>query len=190
MYFAAAITNGSNALVGSQNLISKVYFPRLVIPLSATLTPLIDFAIAFTVLAGMMGYYWLFTDTPIPLTTALFVLPGFIMMACVTAFAASLWLSALNVRYRDIRYTLAFLVQFWMFASPVAYPTSMIPERWRMLYGLNPMAGVVESFRWAVTGRGLPPGQMTLVSCAVVAVLLLSGLAYFRRMEGTFADVI
>ena len=182
-YFATAIGNGGNSLVSSQNLISKVYFPRLLIPIAAVVTPLVDLAIAFGVLLLMMLWYGMLP------TAAILWLPGLLMLAVASALAASLWLSALNVEYRDIRYVIPFLVQFWLFATPVAYPASLLPPPWRTLYGLNPMAGVVEGFRWVLLGTPAP-GAMTLVSCLVVVVLLIAGLIHFRRMEGTFADVI
>jgi lipopolysaccharide transport system permease protein len=182
--FANALTESSNSLVGNQNLITKVYFPRLVIPIAAVLSGLVDFAIAFAILVGMMLYFGLVPDWSI------LVLPGFIALAVLTALAVGLWLSALNVQYRDVRYTMSFLVQFWLFATPVAYPSSLIPETWRALYGINPMAGVVEGFRWALLGKTSPPGAMLWVSVFVVTILLIGGLYYFRRMEQQFADIV
>lgn len=182
--FAHALTESSNSLVGNQNLITKVYFPRLVVPISAVLGGLVDFAITFVILVGMMLYYGI-----VP-TWQVITLPGFILLALLTAFGVGLWLSALNVQYRDVRYTITFLIQFWLFATPVAYPSSIVPERWRALYGLNPMAGVVEGFRWALLGKAEGPGPLLWVSVAVVIVMLLGGLYYFRRMEQQFADVI
>ena len=182
--FAHALTESSNSLVGSQNLITKVYFPRLVIPIAAVLGGMIDFAIAFVILLLMMFYYGI-----VP-SWAIVTLPGFLLLALLTALAVGLWLSALNVKYRDIRYTINFLVQFWLFATPVAYPSSLIPEQYRAIYGLNPMAGVVEGFRWALLGKTEPPGAMLWVSVAVVVVLLLGGLYYFRHMEQEFADIV
>ena len=181
--FAYAMNEAGNSLVGSQNLITKVYFPRLVIPISAVTAGLVDFAIAFVVLLGMMAYYGIFP------TARIFVLPGLILFAVLTSLAVGLWLSALNVKYRDVRYTMPFLTQFWLFVTPVAYPSSLVPEAWRALYGLNPMAGVVEGFRWALLGKG-ELGPLLLVSVAVVLILLVGGLAYFRRMEKTFADIV
>lgn len=183
-YFATALTSSSNSLVGSSHLITKVYFPRLVIPLASVLPALVDFAVAFVVLIGMMLWY------SIAPTPNIVWLPLFLLFALVTALAVGLWLSALNVEYRDIRYTLTFLVQFWMFASPVVYPTSLVPERWRALYGLNPMTGVIEGFRWALLGTGTRPGLFTTVSVAVTVLLLVSGAYYFKRMERSFADVV
>jgi homopolymeric O-antigen transport system permease protein len=182
--FAHALTESSNSLVGSQHLITKVYFPRLVIPLSAVLGGLLDFAIAAVILLLMMLYFGIVPGW------ALITLPAFVFLALLTALAVGLWLSALNVRYRDVRYTISFLVQFWLFMTPVAYPSSLIPEKYRAIYGLNPMAGVVEGFRWALLGKTGPPGPLLWVSVAVVAVLLIGGLYYFRRIEGEFADVV
>lgn len=182
--FAHALSESSNSLVGNQNLITKVYFPRLVVPISAVLGGLVDFAIAFVILIAMMLYYDIVPGWQIVM------LPAFILLAVVTALAVGLWLSALNVQYRDVRYTINFLIQFWLFATPVAYPSSLIPQQWRWLYGLNPMAGVVEGFRWALLGKSDPPGAMLAVSIAVVILLLIGGLFYFRRMEQQFADVV
>src|SRR5688572_458795 len=182
--FAHALSESSNSLVGNQNLITKVYFPRLVVPISAVLGGLVDFAIAFVILLVMMTYYGIVPGWQIV------TLPLFILLAVVTALAVGLWLSALNVQYRDVRYTINFLIQFWLFATPVAYPSSLVPEAWRPLYGLNPMAGVVEGFRWALLGKAQPPGALLWVSVAVVILLLIGGLYYFRRMEQEFADVV
>lgn len=181
--FAYALSESSNSLVTNQNLITKVYFPRLVIPISSVLAGLVDFAVAFVVLLILMLYYGI---TP---TAAIAVLPLFVLLAIVTALAVGLWLSALNVRYRDVRYTIPFLTQFWLFATPVAYPSSLVPARWRPLLGLNPMAGVVDGFRWALLGRSGAPGPLLWVSIAAVVILLAGGLMYFRRMEATFADI-
>ena len=181
--FAHALTESSNSLVANERLITKVYFPRLVVPLAAVLGGLVDFAVAFVILLGMMLFYGI-----VP-TWAIITLPVFLVLAVMTALAVGLWLSALNVQYRDVRYTINFLIQFWLFATPVAYASSIVPARWRALYGLNPMAGVVEGFRWALLGTQ-PPGAMLAVSCAVVIVLLIGGLYYFRRMEQEFADVV
>ena len=182
--FANALIESSNSLVGNQNLITKVYFPRLVVPISAVLGGLVDFCIAFVILLGMMAYYHI-----VP-SWAIVTLPAFILLAIMTALGVGLWLSALNVQYRDVRYTINFMVQFWLFATPVAYPSSIVPVRWRALYGLNPMAGVVEGFRWALLGKTNPPGAMLWVSVAVVVLLLVGGLFYFRRMEQQFADIV
>ncbi len=182
-YFSGALDRASNSLVGSSHLITKVYFPRLAIPVSAVIAGLVDFGIAFVVLLGMMVYYG-FAPTMAALT-----LPLFLLLAVATALAVGLWLSALNVQYRDVRYTIPFLTQFWLFATPIAYSSSLVPERWRAWYGLNPMAGVVEGFRWALLGKE-PPTSLLAVSAVVVVLLLVGGLYYFRRMEKTFADVV
>ena len=182
--FANALTESSNSLIGNQNLITKVYFARLVIPIAAVLSGLLDFLIAFTILLGMMLYYGMVPGWPIV------ALPAFILLAILTALAVGLWLSALNVQFRDVRYTMNFLVQFWLFATPVAYPSSIVPEQWRALYGINPMVGVVEGFRWALLGKSQPPGAMLWVSVLVVSALLVGGLYYFRRMEQEFADIV
>ncbi len=182
-FFANGLSQASNSLVGSANLISKVYFPRLVVPLSSVLSGVLDFAIAFVVLGGMMLYYGMWP------TGAAIWLPLFLLLSFITALGTSLWLSALNVQYRDIRYAVPFLTQFWLFATPIAYPSSLLTEPWRTLYGLNPMVGVVEGFRWALFGSQ-PPGAMLGVSAVVALLLLVCGAYYFRRMEQTFADVV
>jgi lipopolysaccharide transport system permease protein len=182
--FAQALNESSNSLVANERLITKVYFPRLVIPISAVLGGLVDFAIAFVVLLLLMAYYGIVPHI------AVLTLPLFILLAVMTALGVGLWLSALNVQYRDVRYTLNFLVQFWMFLTPVAYPSSIVPEKWRALYGLNPMAGVVEGFRWALLGKTQAPGPLLAVSVGVVILTLVGGLYYFRRMEETFADIV
>lgn len=182
--FSNSLTESGNSLVANQQLIKKVYFPRLVIPIAAILAGLVDFAIAFVVLLGMMFYYGI-----VP-TGAIITLPLFILFALTTALAVGLWLSALNVEYRDIRYTIPFLTQFWLFTTPVAYPSSLVPEPWRAFYGLNPMAGVVEGFRWALLGKAGGVGPLMIVSVVAVFILLIGGLMYFRRMEKTFADVV
>ncbi len=183
-YFAGALQSATNVVVDQQHIITKVYFPRLVLPLSAVVSGLLDFAIAFVVLLGLMAYYRI---VPHP---AILLLPCFLLLAIFTALGVGLWLSALNALYRDVRYVVPFLVQFWLFASPVAYPSSLVPERWRWLYGLNPMAGVIEGFRWALTGHGQPPNILLAASTGMVLLLLGGGLAYFHRMEGTVADVV
>ena len=182
--FANSILNAGNSLVGSQNLITKVYFPRLVIPISAVLSGLVDFAIAFLLLIGMMFFYG------IPLRWTLLTLPLFVLLALAISLAAGLWLSALNVKYRDVRYVIPFLTQFWLFLTPVAYPSSMVPEAIRPFYGINPMAGVVEGFRWALLGTTGGAGALMVVSVIVVLILLIGGFYYFRRFERTFADIV
>jgi len=182
--FAYALTESSNSVVLNERLITKIYFPRLVIPLASVLTGLVDFMIAFPLVIGMMIWYH-----AVP-TWAVLTLPLFVLFTMATALAVGLWLSALNVQYRDVRHTLTFIVQFWMFASPVAYSSTLVPARWRPLYGLNPMAGVIEGFRWALLRKSPAPGPMLAVSILVTVVILVGGLYYFRRMEKTFADVV
>lgn len=182
--FAFGLSQSSNSLVQSQNLISKVYFPRLVIPIASVLAGLLDFAIAFLLLLAMMAYY------RVPPGKGVILLPVFVLFAVITSLTAGVWLSAINVRYRDVQYTLGFLVQFWMLATPVGYPASVVPARWRWVLVLNPMAGVVEGFRWALLGTGPSPGAMLGVSVGLVLLLLIAGLHYFRRMEKTFADIV
>ncbi len=182
--FAYALTESGNSLVSNQNLITKVYFPRLIIPIAAVLSGLVDFLFAFTILIGMMCAFRV-----VP-TLAILTIPFFLLLGLATALAAGLWFSALNVQYRDVRYTIPFLTQFWLFVTPVAYPSSLVPEKWRALYGLNPMAGVVEGFRWALLGKSQAPGPLLAVSTAVVVLLLVGGLYYFRRMEKSFSDLV
>lgn len=183
--FSYALTESSNSLVGghNHNLITKVYFPRLVIPASSVLCGVVDFAISFGVFLLLMLYY------RIAPTWAILLLPLFVLMELATALSVGLWLSALNVQFRDVRYTIPFLAQFWLYASPVAYPSSLVPARWRPLLGLNPMAGVVDGFRWALLGNTAAPGPLLWVSLAAVLLLLVGGLMYFSRMESTFADI-
>jgi lipopolysaccharide transport system permease protein len=184
MYFAASLQNATNTIVENQRLITKVYFPRLALPLSAVLSGLVDFGVSFLMFIVMMIYYGIRPGA------AVLWLPVFLMLAILTALGVGLWLSALNAIYRDVRYVLPFLVQFWMFASPVVYASSLVPVKWRWLYGLNPMAGVIEGFRWSLTGRGDPPGRLILVSGIVVIAVLVSGIGYFQKMETTVADVV
>jgi len=181
--FAEGITRSSNILVQDANLVRKVYFPRLVMPLSGILSPLVDFAIAFTILIGMMFYYGY------PPTIQILWLPAFILLTLMTALGVGLWLSAINVRYRDVRYVIPFVIQLWLFASPVVYSSSLLPEKFQIIYGFNPMAGVIEGFRWALLGKA-PPGSLMAISVIIVIVVLISGAFYFRRSERTFADVI
>jgi len=183
-FFASSLSQSSNSLVGSANLIKKVYFPRLAIPISTVLSEVIDFFLAFVVLLGMMLYYGI---TP---SANVFYLPLFLLLALVTALGVGLWLSAMNVQYRDVRYVVPFIAQFWMFATPIAYPSSLLPEPWRTVYGINPMAGVVEGFRWALLGTNTAPGLMVGVSSLAASLILVTGAFYFRRMEKTFADVV
>jgi len=183
-YFAQAINRSGTSVVSSASLISKVYFPRLIVPISAAVAPLVDFVIAFVILLGMMLWF------DIAPTGAVLALPLLLFLTLVTALAVGLWLSAFNVRYRDVGYIIPFLVQFWMYASPVVYPVSLVPEKWRLLYSLNPMAGVIEGFRWALLGKESPDFGVMAISAAVVLALLLGGIVYFKRMERTFADII
>jgi lipopolysaccharide transport system permease protein len=183
-FFANSLNNSSNSLVDSANLLRKVYFPRLAIPLATVLSGVIDFAIAFVVLLGMMLYYRI---TP---TFNIVWLPLLLLLALTTALGVGLWLSALNVQYHDVRYTIPFMTQFWLFATPIAYPSSLLSEPWRTLYGINPMVGVAEGFRWALLGTTTAPGPMIIVSTLVALGLLVSGAYYFRRMEKSFADVV
>lgn len=184
MYFAAALQASTNVVVEQQRVITKVYFPRVVLPISSVLSGLLDFAVSFVVFVFLMAYY------RIAPTAAAVWLPAFTLLAILTALGVGLWLSALNALYRDVRYVLPFLVQFWMFASPVAYPSSLVPAKWRWLYGLNPMAGVIEGFRWALTGQGQPPGVLLAASAAGVALFVLGGLIYYHAVEGRIADVV
>jgi homopolymeric O-antigen transport system permease protein len=183
--FAQTLTGASNSLVANQNLITKVYFPRLIIPLSVAVASIFDFLIASAVLVGMMGYYHVLP------TSHVLLLPLFVLLALVTAMGVGLWLSALNVRYRDVGYGLPFALQVWLFATPVIYPVSLIPESWRFWIGLNPMASVVEGVRWVVLGTHHDHlAIMMELSVAVATALFVSGLYYFRRVEQTFADVM
>jgi len=182
--FAGALNRCTLSLVGSANLITKVYFPRLIVPVSAIISGIIDFAIAFVFLLGLMLWFHI-----VP-TWGAIALPIFFLLTLITALAVGLWLSALDVRYRDVGHAIPFLIQIWMFLSPVAYPLSVVPEKWRLLYSLNPMVGVIEGFRWALLGKESPDFKVIAVSTAVVVALLLSGLVYFKRIERTFADVV
>jgi lipopolysaccharide transport system permease protein len=188
--FSYALTQSSNSVVAEQRLITKVYFPRLIVPLSSVLSALADFAIALVLLLVLMAGYHLTGKYQMAVGLHLLALPLFVLLAVATALAVGLWLAALNVQYRDVRYTIVFLAQVWMFASPVAYPSDLVPERWRPLYGLNPMAGVIEGFRWSMFGRDDPSWPLLAVSMTAVAVLLVGGLFYFRRAEKVFADVV
>ena len=183
-FFANGLSQSSSSLVASANLIKKVYFPRLVVPISAVVSGGVDFALAFVVLLGMMLFYGI-----VP-TAAVLWLPLLLLLALVTSLGVGLWLTAMNVQFRDVRYAVPFLIQAWMFATPIAYPSSLLDEPWRTLYGINPMAGVVEGFRWALLGAQTAPGPIVLVSALVAVGLLVSGAYYFRRMEKTFADVV
>jgi lipopolysaccharide transport system permease protein len=182
--FSKALQDASRSLVANSHMITKVYFPRMILPLSSVMAGVVDFLIAFVVLLGMMVF---FNISP---TVNIWVLPLFLLLALVTAVGVGLWLSALNVLFRDINYILPFLTQFWMFLTPVAYPSSMVPSEWQVIFALNPMTGVIEGFRWALLGTGQPPGISTLVSSIVAVFLLISGMFYFKRMERLFADMV
>jgi lipopolysaccharide transport system permease protein len=182
--FASALGRGGDSVVQHANLISKVYFPRLVLPIAGVISPVIDFGVAFVVLIALMAGYGIAPGAGI------LALPLFVLLAMLTALAVSLWTSALNVRYRDVGHAIPFLIQLWMFASPVAYPVSIVPERWRLLYSLNPMAGVIEGFRWALLGKESFDAQVAAVSAFAVVMLLVPAAIYFRKTERTFADVI
>jgi lipopolysaccharide transport system permease protein len=183
-YFSQALGRSSVGLVTNANLISKVYFPRLILPIASAATPLVDFLLTLLVVLALMAWYHV-----VP-TAAIFVLPLFMVMAFGAALSISLWLSALNVKYRDVSHLIPFLIQIWMYASPVVYPTSIVPERWRLLYGINPMVTVVDGFRWSLVGAAPPDPTLALVSIAATLVTMASGLVYFKSTERTFADVI
>jgi lipopolysaccharide transport system permease protein len=183
-FFAHGLNQASNSLVHHSGLIKKVYFPRLAMPIARLLAGTVDFVLAFIVLLGMMLYFGI-----VPTVNVLW-LPSFLLLALVTALGVALWLSAMNVQFRDVGYTVPFITQFWMYATPIAYPSSLLSEPWRTLYGINPMAGVVEGFRWALLGTDTAPGPIVIVSSLAALALLVSGAFYFRRMEKTFADVV
>jgi homopolymeric O-antigen transport system permease protein len=183
-YFAEAFRRGGTGLVDDADLIRKIYFPRLIIPLAMVVAPIVDFLLSFVVLLVLLAWYGI-----VP-TTNIVYLPLFLLVAMVLALAAALWLGPVNVRFRDIKHTLPFLIQIWMYASPVVYPLSMVPERWRLLYSLNPMVGVIEGFRWALLGKGNPDFQAMGLGMLLITVVLLGGLVYFKKMERFFADVI
>ena len=183
-FFANGLNQSSNSLVGSADLIKKVYFPRLAVPIATVLSGVVDFVLAFVVLMGMMLYYGV-----VPTINTLW-LPFFFLLALVTSLGIGLWFSALNVEFRDVRYTVPFLTQVWMFSTPIAYPSSLLSEPWRTLYGLNPMVGVIEGFRWALLGTDTAPGPIIIVSSFAAMALLVGGAFYFRRMEKTFADLV
>jgi lipopolysaccharide transport system permease protein len=183
-FFANGLSQASNSLVTSGNIIKKIYFPRLAIPIATVVSGVVDFFIAFIVLILMMLYYGF-----IP-TLNIIWLPFFFGMTFITSLGVSLWLSAMNVQFRDIRYVIPFLTQFWLFSTPIAYPSSLLPEPWRTIYGINPMVGVVEGFRWALLGTETAPGKIIIVSLFFAVFLLIGGAYYFRRLEKTFADVV
>lgn len=183
-FFSTGLTQASNSLVQSSNMLKKVYFPRMAMPIGTVISGFVDFGIAFVLLLAMMAFYG---DVP---NWRVFWLPSFLMLALVTCLGVSLWLSAMNVQFRDIRYATPFLTQFWMFATPIAYPSSLLPKAWRAVYAINPMVGVVEGFRWALLGAHTAPGPMIAVSSIAALGLLVSGAFYFRRQERTFADIV
>jgi lipopolysaccharide transport system permease protein len=188
--FTKALNDASRSLVGHQNMVSKIYFPRLILPLSSVLGGIVDFGLAFIVLIGLMIYYSLTAGFHFIISASWLWLPFFILLALVTALGVALWLSALYVQYRDVGYILPFLAEFWKFVSPVVYSSTMIPEQWQMLYSINPMVGVINGFRWALLGAPSPIGMGLLISTVAAIVLFATGLVYFRRMERTFADLI
>jgi lipopolysaccharide transport system permease protein len=183
-FFASGLTHSSNSLVESATLLKKVYFPRLVIPISSVISGVVDFVFAFIVLLAMMPIYGVLP------TANVIWLPLLLVLAFVTALGVGLWLSAINVKYRDVRHTIPFLTQFWLFATPIAYPSTLLSESWRIVYALNPMVGVVEGFRWALLSTDTAPGPMILVSSLTALIVLVGGAFYFRRMEKTFADLV
>ncbi len=183
-FFANGLTQASNSVVTNAGMVKKIYFPRLTLPVATVLAGLVDFVLAFVILIGMLFY---FRITP---TGNIVWLPLFLLLALITAMGASLWFAALNVRFRDVRYTVPFLVQFWLFLTPIAYSSEIVPEEWRLLYSLNPMVGVVEGFRWALLGTDTEPGRMVVVSAFVAVLMLVGGVIYFRRMEKSFADIV
>ena len=183
-FFATGLAQSSSSLVGNQNLIKKIYFPRLAIPIATVLSGLVDFVLAFIVLLLMMAYYGM---TP---TANIAWLPLFVILALMTSLGVGLWLSAMNVQFRDVRYTVPFITQLWLFATPVAYPSSLLSGPWKTLYAINPMVGVVEGFRWALLATETAPGPMLIASSVAAIALVVSGAYYFRRMERTFADVV
>jgi lipopolysaccharide transport system permease protein len=181
-YFSQALNRSGASLVGSSHLITKVYFPRLMIPLAAATTPVVDFIVSFAILLGLMAYYGI---SP---TLNILYLPFFMLLAILTALSVGLWLSPLNIRFRDVGYIIPFLTQIWMYASPVVYPVSLVPEQWRWAYSLNPMVGVIEGFRWALLGKENPAIAVIGVSASMVLIIFIGGVIFFKRMENTFAD--
>lgn len=185
MYFSRSLERISNSVIESTNMVTKVYFPRLVLPFGGLFSGLIDLGAALLVLLGMLAFY-----EGISLTLTIFLLPIFIFLAMITALGVGLWLSALNVYYRDVKYVVPFITQVWMYATPIIYPVSMVPEQFRLIYGLNPMVGVISGFRWALLGEGSAPDWTVLLSSAISILILFTGLVFFQRMEEKFADVI
>jgi len=185
LFFSQSLQKATASMVSERNLLTKVYFPRLIVPVAATLAPLVDFFIAFTVLIAMMVWYQV-----APTIHTFYLVPLCVLWAWITAVGVGTWLAALNVYFRDVGHMIPFLIQVWMYASPVVYPASLFPEKWQWVYALNPMVGVIEGFRWALLGMGEAPGPLVLVSLAVSLVLFVTGIYYFRRMERTFADIV
>jgi lipopolysaccharide transport system permease protein len=183
-FFSNGLTQSSESLIGNANLIRKVYFPRLTIPIAAVLSGIVDFGLAFVVMLGMMLYYGVVPGLN------LIWLPLFLLLTLICSLGVGLWLSALNLKYRDVRYVVPFLTQLWLFITPIAYPSSILPARWQLVYGLNPMAGVVKGFRWALLGTTPAPGPIIIVSSLASVLLLIGGVFYFRNMERTFADLV
>jgi len=183
-FFSNGLTQSGNSLIQSAGMLKKVYFPRLIVPISSILSGVVDFLFAFLVLIGLMFWYGI-----VPTANVVW-LPFLLLLAFGTALGVGLWLSAMNVQFRDVRYTIPFLAQFWLFATPIAYPSSLLSEPWRMVYGINPMVGVVEGFRWALLGTATAPGPLIIVSALTMLTILITGMFYFRRMESTFADVV
>jgi lipopolysaccharide transport system permease protein len=184
VYFSQAVARSSGGLVGNANLIGKVYFPRLIVPLAAALSPAVDFLLSFVVLGGLLVWYGMMP------TTAILALPALTVLTLMAAIGVGLWLSALHVKYRDVAHLVPFLVQIWMYASPVIYPVTLVPERWMGVYSLNPMVGIIMGFRWALTGGEPPDLRMLSISVVTVGLLVATGLVYFRRTEREFADII
>ena len=183
-FFSNGLTQSGNSLIQSAGMLKKVYFPRLIVPISSILSGVVDFLFAFLVLIGLMFWYGI-----VPTANVVW-LPFLLLLAFGTALGVGLWLSAMNVQFRDVRYTIPFLAQFWLFATPIAYPSSLLSEPWRTIYGINPMVGVVEGFRWALLGTATAPGPLIIVSALTMLTILITGMFYFRRMESTFADVV
>jgi lipopolysaccharide transport system permease protein len=184
MFFSNTLSGSANSVVGSSNLVTKVYFPRLIIPIASFMPAVIDFVIAFVVLLGMMVYYGL-----LPTANAIW-LPFFLLLALTVSLGVGLWLAALNVKYRDIRHAIPFMIQFWFFATPIAYSSSLLDETWRVVYGLNPMVSVIEGFRWALLNGTMPSAAMLITSSTIAVILLFSGAIYFQNMERDFADIV
>jgi lipopolysaccharide transport system permease protein len=184
MYFAEAVRRGSTGLVGDSDLIRKIYFPRLLVPLAMVAAPLIDFAAGFVVLLAILAFY------QVPITIYILLLPLFLLVALGLSLSVALWLGPLSVRFRDVMHALPFVIQVWMYASPIAYPMAIVPERWRLLYSLNPMVGVIEGFRWVLLRDGHPDFRAIAISCVIISACLVGGLVYFKKMERSFADVI